>query len=51
MAIALGALFVDEEVTPLMGVAAAIIVASVAGTIREEAPAEPAAVADEPAVA
>ena len=52
VAIALGALFVDEEVTPLMGVAAVIILASVAGTIRQEAPrAEAPAVADEPAVA
>ena len=51
VAIALGALFVDEEVTPLMGVAAVVICASVAGTIREEAPKEPAPVADEPAVA
>jgi drug/metabolite transporter (DMT)-like permease len=52
VAIALGALFVDEEVTPLMGVAAVIILASVAGTIRQEAPREEApAVADEPAVA
>jgi drug/metabolite transporter (DMT)-like permease len=38
VAIALGALFVDEEVTPLVAVAAAVIVASVAGTIRREAP-------------
>ena len=38
VAIALGAVFVDEEVTPLVGVAAAVIVASVAGTIRQEAP-------------
>ena len=52
VAIALGALFVDEEVTPLMAVAAVVIVASVAGTIREEAPPpDRAAVADEPAVA
>ena len=51
VAIALGALFVDEEVTPLMGIAAVIIVASVAGTIREESPKAPVAVADEPAVA
>ncbi|HEV2814596.1 MAG TPA: EamA family transporter, partial [Solirubrobacteraceae bacterium] len=50
VAIALGALFVDEEVTPLMGVAAIVILASVAGTIREEAPKAPA-VAEEPAVA
>jgi drug/metabolite transporter (DMT)-like permease len=53
VAIALGALFVNEEVTPLMAVAAVIICASVAGTIREEAPppSEPAACAEEPAVA
>jgi drug/metabolite transporter (DMT)-like permease len=51
VAIALGALFVDEEVTPLMGVAAVIILASVAGTIREEAPKQVAPVAEEPAVA
>ncbi|MDQ4125963.1 MAG: EamA family transporter, partial [Actinomycetota bacterium] len=52
VAIALGALFVDEEITPLMGVAAIVILASVAGTIREEAPPrKPAAVAEEPAVA
>jgi drug/metabolite transporter (DMT)-like permease len=53
VAIALGALFVDEEVTPLMGIAAVVICASVAGTIREEAPPpeEPAACAEEPAVA
>jgi drug/metabolite transporter (DMT)-like permease len=51
VAIALGALFVDEEVTPLMGIAAVVIVASVAGTIREEAPKRPAAVAEEAAVA
>ena len=38
VAIALGALFVGEEVTPLVGVAAIVIVASVAGTIRQEAP-------------
>ena len=38
VAIALGALFVDEEVTPLVGVAAVVIVLSVAGTIRREAP-------------
>ncbi len=51
VAIALGALFVDEEVTPLMGVAAAVILASVAGTIREEAHSPVPAVAEEPAVA
>jgi drug/metabolite transporter (DMT)-like permease len=51
VAIALGALFVDEEVTGLMVVAAVVICASVAGTIREEAPTEPAAAAEEPAVA
>jgi drug/metabolite transporter (DMT)-like permease len=38
VAIALGALFVGEEVTPLVVGAAAVIVASVAGTIRQEAP-------------
>jgi drug/metabolite transporter (DMT)-like permease len=38
VAIALGALFVGEEVTPLVAVAAIVIVASVAGTIRQEAP-------------
>ena len=51
VAIALGALFVDEEVTSLMGVAAIVIVASVAGTIREEGHRPAPAVADEPAVA
>jgi drug/metabolite transporter (DMT)-like permease len=51
VAIALGALFVGEEITPLMAVAALVIVASVAGTIREEAPKRPAPVAEEPAVA
>jgi drug/metabolite transporter (DMT)-like permease len=51
VAIALGALFVDEEVTPMMGIAAIVICASVAGTIREEAPSDTAAVADEPAAA
>ena len=52
VAIALGALFAGEELTPMMAIAAAVIVGSVAGTIREEAPArkEPAA-AEEPAVA
>ena len=45
VAIALGALFVDEEVTWLVAVAALVIVVSVAGTVRREAapPAEPAA--------
>jgi drug/metabolite transporter (DMT)-like permease len=38
VAITLGAVFVHEEVTPLVGVAAVVIVASVAGTIRQEAP-------------
>jgi drug/metabolite transporter (DMT)-like permease len=38
VAIALGALFAGEEVTPLVAVAAAAIVASVAGTIRQQAP-------------
>ena len=38
VAIGLGALFVGEEVTPLVGIAAIVIVASVAGTIRQEAP-------------
>ena len=38
VAIGLGALFVGEEVTPLVGVAAVVIVLSVAGTIRQEAP-------------
>ena len=51
VAIALGALFVDEEVSTLMIVAAVVIIASVAGTIRQEAPRRPAAVAEEPAVA
>jgi drug/metabolite transporter (DMT)-like permease len=51
VAIALGALFVDEEITPLMAVAAVIICASVAGTVREESPKRPPAVAEEPAVA
>ena len=51
VAIALGALFVDEEVTALMGVAAVVICASVAGTIRQEAPQPRPAVAEEPAVA
>ena len=37
VAIALGALFVDEEVTWLVGVAAVLIVVSVAGTVRREA--------------
>ena len=51
VAIALGALFVDEEVTPLMALAAIVICASVAGTIRQEAPKQAAPVAEEPAVA
>lgn len=51
VAIALGALFVDEEVTLLMGVAAVVILASVAGTVREEASGKDPAVAEEPAVA
>ena len=37
VAIALGALFVGEEVTPLVAVAALTIVVSVAGTVRQEA--------------
>jgi drug/metabolite transporter (DMT)-like permease len=41
VAIGLGALFVDEEVTPMMAVASLVIVASVAGTIRQEAPRPP----------
>ena len=36
VAIALGAVFVDEEITALVVVAAAVIVASVAGTVRQE---------------
>ncbi|HEV3002022.1 MAG TPA: EamA family transporter [Solirubrobacteraceae bacterium] len=51
VAIALGAVFVDEDVTPLMAVAAVVICASVAGTIREESSRRDPAVADEPAVA
>lgn len=51
VAIALGALFVGEDVTPLMAVAAVVICASVAGTIRGEAAKREPAVADEPAVA
>ena len=51
VAIALGALFVDEEVTGLMIVAAVVICASVAGTIKQEAPQPQPAVAEEPAVA
>jgi drug/metabolite transporter (DMT)-like permease len=51
VAIALGALFVDEEVTGLMMVAAVVICASVAGTIRQEAPRPQPGVAEEPAVA
>jgi drug/metabolite transporter (DMT)-like permease len=46
VAIALGAIFVGEEITVLVAVAAAVIVASVAGTVRVEAaprgPREPA---------
>jgi drug/metabolite transporter (DMT)-like permease len=38
VAIFLGALIAGEEVTPLVAVAATVIVASVAGTIRREAP-------------
>ena len=41
VAIALGALFVSEEVTPLVLGAAAVIVVSVAGTIRQEAAPRP----------
>jgi drug/metabolite transporter (DMT)-like permease len=37
VAIALGALFVDEAVTPIVAGAAAVIVASVAGTVKQEA--------------
>jgi drug/metabolite transporter (DMT)-like permease len=37
VAIALGALFVNEEVTPIVAGAAAVIVASVAGTVKQEA--------------
>jgi drug/metabolite transporter (DMT)-like permease len=37
VAIALGAVFVHERVTPLVAGAAILIVASVAGTIRAEA--------------
>jgi drug/metabolite transporter (DMT)-like permease len=37
VAIALGALFVGEEITPLVAVAALTIVLSVAGTVRQEA--------------
>ena len=37
VAIALGALFVDEEITALVAGAAAVIVASVAGTVSREA--------------
>ena len=39
VAIVLGARFVGEEVTPLVAVAATVIVVSVAGTIKREAPA------------
>ena len=48
VAIALGALFVDEEVTPLVGVAAIVIVLSVAGTVRQEAVKRDAVPAPEP---
>ena len=41
VAIGLGALFVHEEVTPMMAVASLVIIASVAGTIRQEAPRPP----------
>ena len=51
VAIALGALFVSEEVTPMMVIAAIVICASVAGTIRQESPRPRPAVAEEPAVA
>ena len=37
VAIALGAVLADEELTPLVAVAALVIVASVAGTVRAEA--------------
>jgi drug/metabolite transporter (DMT)-like permease len=37
VAIALGALFVGEEITSLVAVAAIVIVLSVAGTVRQEA--------------
>jgi drug/metabolite transporter (DMT)-like permease len=37
VAIALGALFASEEITPLVAVAALTIVGSVAGTVRQEA--------------
>jgi drug/metabolite transporter (DMT)-like permease len=46
VAIALGALLAGEEVTPLVAVAAVVIVASVAGTIRREAPRAPVAAAE-----
>jgi drug/metabolite transporter (DMT)-like permease len=36
VAIALGALLLGEEVTALMALAAAVVVASVAGTVRRE---------------
>ena len=48
VAIALGALFVGEEVTPLVGVAAVVIVLSVAGTVRQEAVRPEAVPAPEP---
>ncbi len=37
VAIALGAVFASEDLTPLVAVAALVIVASVAGTVRVEA--------------
>ena len=46
VAIALGAVILGEEVTPLVAVAAAVIVVSVAGTIRRESGRRVAAVAD-----
>jgi drug/metabolite transporter (DMT)-like permease len=48
VAIALGALLVDEEVTPLVAVAAIVIVLSVAGTVRQEAVKREAVPAPEP---
>jgi drug/metabolite transporter (DMT)-like permease len=44
VAIALGAVFVDEAVTPIVAGAAAVIVASVAGTVKQEATKREAAV-------
>ena len=46
VALFLGAVILEEELTPLVAVAAAVIVASVAGTIRREAHRRVAAVAD-----